>query len=64
MNSGELLHGNQKDFKGLKNLKELKFKVTRMIILPPKNAAPEEIVAIFLRNDMKTIEKGLKNKYK
>jgi hypothetical protein len=58
MNSGELLPRNQKDFKGFKNLKELKFKDTRIIILPPKNAAPEEIVAIFLRNDMKTIEKG------
>ena len=45
-------------------MKELKFKKTRMIILPAKNIAPDEIVGIFLRNNMKTIEKSLKNKYK
>jgi hypothetical protein len=64
MDSGELLPRNKKDFKGFKSLKELKFKDTRMIVLPGTNGAPDEIVAIFLRSDMKTIEKGLKNKYK
>jgi len=61
MNKGELLPRNKKNFKGLK---ELKFKDTRMIVRPGKNGALDEILAIFFRSDMKTIEKGLKNNYK
>lgn len=64
MNSGELLPRNEKDFKGLKSLKELKFKDTRMLVRPGEKGVPDEIIAIFMRSDMKTIEKGLKNKYK
>ena len=63
MNSGELLPRNEKDFKGFKTLKELKFTKTRMLIRPGENGAPDEIVAIFLRRDLDDMAKKLKNKF-
>ena len=63
MNSGELLPRNEKDFKGFKTLKELKFTKTRMLVSPGKNGKPDEIIAIFLRRDLDDIAKKLKNKF-
>jgi hypothetical protein len=63
MNSGELLPRNEKDFKGFKTLKELKFTRTRMLVRQGKNGKPDEIVAIFLRRDLDGMAKKLKNKY-
>jgi len=63
MNSGELLPRNEKDFKGFKTLKELKFTKTRMLVRPGKNGKPDEIVAIFLRRDLDAMSKKLKNKF-
>ena len=63
MNSGELLPRNEKDFKGFKTLKELKFTKTRMLVRPGEKGAPDEIVAIFLRRDLDDMDKKLKNKF-
>jgi len=63
MNSGELLPRNEKDFKGFKTLKELKFTKTRMLVRPGKNGKPDEIIAIFLRRDLDEMAKKLKNKF-
>lgn len=64
MNRGELLLRNEKNLKVLKSLKLLKVKDTRMLVCPGENGAADAIVAIFMRSYMKTIEKGLKTKYK
>lgn len=63
MNSGDLLARNEKDFKGFKTLKELKFTKTRMLIRPGKNGKPDEIVAIVLRRDLSDIAKKFKNQF-
>lgn len=60
---GELLPRNQKDFKGFKTLKELKFTKTRILVRPGKNGKPDEIIAILLRRDLDEVAKKLKNKY-
>ena len=60
---GELLPRNEKDFKGFKTLKELKFTKTRMLVRPGKNGKPDEIIAIFLRRDLDDVAKKLKNKF-
>ena len=64
MNSGELLPRNQKNFKGFKTLKELKFTKTRMLVQPGINGGPDQIVAIFMRSDMDNIASIFKSKYK
>ena len=64
MNKGELLPRNQKNFKGFKTLKELKFTKTRMLVQPGINGSPDQIVAIFMRRDMDNIASNFKGKYK
>lgn len=64
MNSGKLLPRNQKNFKGFKTLKELKFTKTRMLVQPGINGSPDQIVAIFMRRDMDNIASNFKGKYK
>ena len=64
MNNGELLPRNQKNFKGFKTLKELKFTKTRMLIQPWINDGPDQIVAIFMRRDLNNVALNLKGKYK
>lgn len=64
MDRGELLPRNQKDFKGFKTLKEVKFKDTRMLVEPGKNGGSDQIVAIFMRKDLEGIASTFKNKYK
>jgi hypothetical protein len=64
MNSGKLLPRNQKNFKGFKTLKELKFTKTRMLVQPGINGGPDQIVAIFMRRDMDNIASNFKGKYK
>lgn len=64
MNKGELLPRNQKNFKGFKTLKELKFTKTRMLIRPGINGSPDQVVAIFMRPDMDHIASIFKDKYK
>ena len=64
MNSGKLLPRNQKNFKGFKTLKELKFTKTRMLVQPGINGGPDQIVAIFMRRDMDDIASNFKGKYK
>ena len=54
---------NEKYFKGLKTLKELKFTKTRMLVRPGEKGTPDEIVAIFLRRDLDDMAKKLKNKF-
>ena len=64
MNNGELLPRNQKNFKGFKTLKELKFTKTRMLVQPGINDGPDQIVAIFMRRDLDNIASNFKGKYK
>ena len=64
MNNGELLPRNQKNFKGFKTLKELKFTKTRMLVQPGINDGPDQIVAIFMRRDLDNIASNFKSKYK
>lgn len=35
-----------------------------MLVKPGKNGAPDEIVVIFMKNDMAKVEKNLKKVYK
>ena len=60
MDSGELLPRNEKNFKSFKELKEIKLKDTRMLVKPGQKGAPDEIVVIFMKNDMAKVEKNLK----
>ena len=62
--NGELLPRHQKNFKGFKTLKELKFTKTRMLVEPGRNGGPDQIVAIFMRRDIDKIVSNFKNKYK
>ena len=64
MDSGELLPRNEKNFKSFKELKEIKLNDTRMLVKPGQKGAPDEIVVIFMKNDMAKVEKNLKNVYK
>jgi hypothetical protein len=64
MDSGKLLPRSQKNFKGFKTLKELKFTKTRMLVQPGINGGPDQIVAIFMRRDMDNIALNFKGKYK
>ena len=64
MNNGKLLPRNQKNFKGFKTLKELKFTKTRMLVQPGINDGPDQIVAIFMRRDLDNIASNFKGKYK
>ena len=64
MDSGELLPRNEKNFKSFKELKEIKLKDTRMLVKPGQKGAPDEIVVIFMKNDMAKVEKNLKKVYK
>ena len=64
INNGELLPRNQKNFKGFKTLKELKFTKTRMLVQPGINDGPDQIVAIFMRRDLDNIASNFKGKYK
>jgi hypothetical protein len=64
INKGELLPRNQKNFKGCKTLKEIKLTDTRMLVQPGKNSDPDQIVAIFMRRDLKNIASIFKDKYK
>lgn len=64
MNKGELFPRNQKNFKGFKTLKELKFTKTRMLVRPGINGSPDQVVAIFMRPDMDHIASIFKDKYK
>ena len=60
MNNGKLLPRNQKNFKGFKTLKELKFTKTRMLVQPGINDGPDQIVAIFMRRDLDNIASNFK----
>ena len=64
IDSGKLLPRSQKNFKGFKTLKELKFTKTRMLVQPGINGGPDQIVAIFMRRDMDNIALNFKGKYK
>ena len=64
MNNGELLPRNQKNFKGFKNLKEVKLNDTRMLVQPGINGGPDQIVAIFMRRDLDNIVSNFQGKYK
>ena len=64
MDRGELLPRNQKDFKGMKGIKEVKLNDTRMLVRIGKNGKPDEIVAIVMRRDLKDLSAKLKNKFK
>lgn len=63
MNKGELLSRNQKDFKGFKTLKEIKFATTRMLVQTGQNGGPDQIVAIFMRSELDNIASLFKGKY-
>lgn len=60
---GELLPRNQKDFKGFKSLKELKFSNTRMLMQPGKDGEPDKIVVICMRRDLDDLVPKLRKKY-
>ena len=64
MHNGELLPRNQKNFKGFKTLKEMKFSDTRMLVRPGKNGNPDEIIVIFMKRDLNRVKANLKSKYK
>ena len=64
MDRDELVPRNQKDFKGFKDIKEIKLNDTRMLVRPGKNGKPDEIVAIVMRRDLKDLAAKLKNKLK
>ena len=64
INNGELLPRNQKNFKGFKTLKEVKFTKTRMLVQPGINGGPDQIVAICMRRDLNNVALNLKGKYK
>ena len=64
MDSGELLPRNEKNFKSFKELKEIKLKDTRMLVKPGQKGALDEVVVIFMKNDMAKVEKNLKKVYK
>jgi len=63
MNSGELLPRNEKNFKKFKTLKEIKLTNTRMLVRPGKDGAPDEILVIFMKKEIKNVENNLKKKY-
>ena len=60
---GELLPRNEKDFKGFKSLKELKFSNTRMLMQPGKDGEPDKIVVICMRRDLDDLVPKLRKKY-
>jgi hypothetical protein len=64
INTGKLLPRHQKNFKGFKTLKELKFNKTRMLVQPGTDGGTDQIVAIFMRDDMENIVAIFKSKYK
>ena len=64
INNGELLPRNQKNFKGFKTLKEVKFTKTRMLVQPGINGGPDQIVAICMQRDLNNVALNLKGKYK
>ena len=64
IDKGELLPRNQKDFKGFKSLKELKFSNTRMLMQPGKDGEPDKIVVICMRRDLDDLVPKLRKKYK
>jgi hypothetical protein len=63
IDKGELLPRNQKDFKGFKSLKELKFSNTRMLMQPGKDGEPDKIVVICMRRDLDDLVPKLRKKY-
>ena len=63
MDSGELLPRNEKNFKKFKTLKEIKLTNTRMLVRPGKDGAPDEILVIFMKKEIKNVENNLKKKY-
>ena len=64
MDRGELLPRHEKNFKGFKELKEIKLNDTRMLVKPGQKGAPDEIVIICMRRDLDSVARKLKNKYK
>ena len=64
MDRGELLPRNEKNFQSFKELKEIKLQDTRMLVKPGQKGAPDEIVVIFMKNDMAKVEKNLKKVFK
>jgi hypothetical protein len=63
IDKGELLPRNQKTFKACKTLNEIKFGKTRMLTQTGQNGGPDQIVAIFMRNDLEKIASIFKGIY-